>query len=254
MWSPRNRRPNVEKIKSALVAFKDVVKAVRDTWKEKSQAMKTAENQSENDKAAELKKEVILQRRLMDVVVTTTLEKGHPIIVEKYVLFHFVYLAVLADHHLHHGCRRLKRIESHSHVILLAWTISVLLLIMAISKSHYSHALRVVHGIHPKCREFADIFFFFLKKEVRLPSYSTRSSMGHSPMSVAERSHAVIVQCFSIPAGQAMGHLDDDSAGTGFCHMSHILPSLGFPFTCQDRLKGSACFADLIHVGWVNIQ
>lgn len=161
MWSPRNRRPNVEKIKSALVAFKDVVKAVRDTWKEKSQAMKTAENQSENDKAAELKKEVILQRRLMDVVVTTTLEKGHPIIVEKYVLFHFVYLAVLADHHLHHGCRRLKRIESHSHVILLAWTISVLLLIMAISKSHYSHALRVVHGIHPKCREFADIFFFF---------------------------------------------------------------------------------------------
>ncbi|KAL2218374.1 C-x8-C-x5-C-x3-H type zinc finger protein [Thermoascus aurantiacus ATCC 26904] len=83
VWSPRNRRPNVEKIKSALVAFKDVVKAVRDTWKEKSQAMKTAENQSENDKAAELKKEVILQRRLMDVVVTTTLEKGHPIIVEK---------------------------------------------------------------------------------------------------------------------------------------------------------------------------
>lgn len=207
MWSPRNRRPNVEKIKSALVAFKDVVKAVRDTWKEKSQAMKTAENQSENDKAAELKKEVILQRRLMDVVVTTTLEKGHPIIVEKYVLFHFVYLAVLADHHLHHGCRRLKRIESHSHVILLAWTISVLLLIMAISKSHYSHALRAVRGIHPKCREFPNI------KEVRLPSYFTRSFMGYSPTNIAERSRAVTVQCFSMLVRQAMKDLDDESAG-----------------------------------------
>ncbi|KAL1963452.1 hypothetical protein VTN77DRAFT_8353 [Rasamsonia byssochlamydoides] len=83
VWAPRNRRPNVEKIKSALVAFKDVVKSVRDEWKTQSQAMKEAENKSENDKAAELKKKVLLQRRVMDVVVRTTLEKGHPLIVEK---------------------------------------------------------------------------------------------------------------------------------------------------------------------------
>ncbi|KAF7117351.1 hypothetical protein CNMCM5793_006100 [Aspergillus hiratsukae] len=83
VWSPRNRRPNADKVKNALVAFKDVVKRVRDAWKESSQAMKMAENKDDNDKAAQLKKDVVLQRRLMDVVVSTTLEKGHPAIVEK---------------------------------------------------------------------------------------------------------------------------------------------------------------------------
>ncbi|KJK63228.1 hypothetical protein P875_00033939 [Aspergillus parasiticus SU-1] len=83
VWSPRNRRPHADKVKGALVAFKDVVKAVRDTWKEKSQAMKMAENKGENDKAAQIKKDVVLQRRLMDVVVSTTLDQGHPTIVEK---------------------------------------------------------------------------------------------------------------------------------------------------------------------------
>ncbi|GLA77068.1 hypothetical protein AtubIFM55763_008949 [Aspergillus tubingensis] len=83
VWSPRNRHPNVDKVKSALVAFKDVVKAVRDSWKESSQAMKVAENKGDNDKAAQLKKNVVLQRRLMDVVVSTTQEQGHPTIVEK---------------------------------------------------------------------------------------------------------------------------------------------------------------------------
>lgn len=118
VWFPRNRRPDVNKIKSALVAFKDVVKAVRDSWKEKSQAMKAAENKGENDKATELKKDVVLQRRLMDVVVSTTLEKGHPIIVEKYVLSFLPHLTFLADRcHCH---RSLKRIESLSHVIPLS--------------------------------------------------------------------------------------------------------------------------------------
>lgn len=92
VWSPRNRRPNADKVKNALVAFKDVVKRVRDAWKESSQAMKIAENKEENDRAAQLKKDVVLQRRLMDVVVSTTLEKGHPAIVEKYVLYLFLFL------------------------------------------------------------------------------------------------------------------------------------------------------------------
>lgn len=126
VWAPRNRRPNVEKIKSALVAFKDVVKSVRDEWKTQSQAMKEAENKSENDKAAELKKKVVLQRHVMDVVVRTTLEKGHPVIVEKYVLFLFDSLTFLADHRRRrrHGCRSLKRIENYYHVTLLAWITS----------------------------------------------------------------------------------------------------------------------------------
>lgn len=98
VWSPRNRRPNADKVKNALVAFKDVIKTVRDTWKENTQAMKTAENQGDNTQAAQLKNAVVLQRHLMDVVVSTTLEMGHPMIVEKYVFFFFliVSLAFLA--------------------------------------------------------------------------------------------------------------------------------------------------------------
>lgn len=119
VWYPRRRRPGIDSIKNALVAFKDVVKAVRDVWKEKTQVMKMAENKGENDKAAELKKDVVLQRGLMDVVIKTTLEMGHPSIVEKYVLFFFRYLTFLADGC--HGHRSLKQqFERLSHVNLLA--------------------------------------------------------------------------------------------------------------------------------------
>lgn len=112
VWAPRNRRPKVEKIKTALVAFKDVVKAVRDEWKTQSQAMKDAENKSENEKAAELKKRVIAQRKIMEVVINATLNKGHPIIVEKYVLFPCAFLTEMAvDCCPRHDCRSLKRNE-----------------------------------------------------------------------------------------------------------------------------------------------
>ncbi|KAJ5749300.1 uncharacterized protein N7511_010996 [Penicillium nucicola] len=85
VWSPRNKWPGPEKVKNALVAFKDVVKALRDAWKEQVQAMKTAENQGDNNKATKLKEQVISQRRIMDNIATTTLEMGHPVIVDKYV-------------------------------------------------------------------------------------------------------------------------------------------------------------------------
>ena len=127
VWSPRNRRPHADKVKSALVAFKDVVKAVRDTWKEKSQAMKMAENKGENDKAAQIKKEVVLQRRLMDVVISTTLDQGHPTIVEKYVLSLSLFLSLNNLAYRCHGHRSQKRIESLSRVISLVWTSAYLL-------------------------------------------------------------------------------------------------------------------------------
>lgn len=85
VWSPRNKYPSVDKIKNALVAFKDVVKAVRDEWKSLSQSMKDAENQNNNEKALELKNKVAHQRKLINTVISTTIEKGHPVIVEKYV-------------------------------------------------------------------------------------------------------------------------------------------------------------------------
>ncbi|KAI7973843.1 hypothetical protein EIK77_001042 [Talaromyces pinophilus] len=97
IWSPRNKYPSVEKIKNALVAFKDVVKTVRDEWKSLSQAMKDAENQNNNDKASELRNKVVQQRKLINAVITTAIDKGHPVIVEKYVLF-LPLLTPLAHH------------------------------------------------------------------------------------------------------------------------------------------------------------
>ena len=85
VWSPRNKRPDVQKVKNSLVAFKDVVKSIRDEWKARSQSMKEAENKSELEKSTEFKKQVILQRRLMEIIVNTTLQRGHPVIIEKYV-------------------------------------------------------------------------------------------------------------------------------------------------------------------------
>lgn len=47
--------------------------------------MKLAENQEDNAKATKLKEKVISQRRTMDKIAITTLEMGHPNIIEKYV-------------------------------------------------------------------------------------------------------------------------------------------------------------------------
>lgn len=60
VWSPRNKWPGPEKVKTALVAYKDLVKALRDAWKEQVQAMKVAENQGDNAKAAQLKDQVTM--------------------------------------------------------------------------------------------------------------------------------------------------------------------------------------------------
>ncbi|EPS27072.1 hypothetical protein PDE_02013 [Penicillium oxalicum 114-2] len=83
VWSPRNLRVSAEKVKASLVAFKDVVKALRDGWKDQVQTMKTAENQGENEKATQIKQSVFLYRRTMEKVISTTFETGHPVIIEK---------------------------------------------------------------------------------------------------------------------------------------------------------------------------
>lgn len=147
VWSPRNKPPPVDKVKDALVAFKEVVKAVRDTWKESTQAMKMAENKDENDKAARFKEEVVLQRRVINAVVSTTLEKGHPKIVEKYVHSYSNPLTKLADCY---GHRSQKPIESLSHVILLVVDNLHVFLIMTISKGSAFCAHEQSLGICPK--------------------------------------------------------------------------------------------------------
>lgn len=149
VWSPRNKPPSVDKVKNALVSFKDVVKAVRDTWKESTQSMKMAENKDENDKAAKIKEEVVLQRRLINVVISTTLEKGHPKIVEKYVNSHSHSLTTNLPDRCY-GHRSQKRIESLPHVVLLVVDTQHVFLIMAISKGNAFCAREQSLGICPR--------------------------------------------------------------------------------------------------------
>ena len=132
VWSPRNRRPNADKVKNAIVAFKNVVKAVRDTWKDNTQEMKAAENKGETDKEAHHKKDVVLQRRLMDVVVSTTLEMGHPMIVEKYVFFLIVFLALVTAFCLAIEFR--SELRASPPVIFLSWILSMPLINWLLSK------------------------------------------------------------------------------------------------------------------------
>lgn len=87
VWAPRNKRVAPEKVKSALVAYKDLVKTLRDSWKDQVNAMKLAENSGDNAKANALKQDVTLQRGVMDRILETTIGVGHPVIVEKYVPF-----------------------------------------------------------------------------------------------------------------------------------------------------------------------
>lgn len=136
IWSPRNKYPNVEKIKNALVAFKDVVKTVRDEWKSLSQAMKDAENQNNNDKASELRNKVVQQRKLINAVITTAIDKGHPVIVEKYVLF--PPLLISLAHHSYRISRILMRNAHIYHVIISKWIVSELKKIVNCQARHDS--------------------------------------------------------------------------------------------------------------------
>jgi hypothetical protein len=99
--------------------------------------MKSAENQGDNDKAARLKKDVALQRQLMDTIVKTALDIGHPMIVEKYDLpppilqihlIPFISLVALVSFvctlflaRALHTPRSSKKNELITHVICLLW-------------------------------------------------------------------------------------------------------------------------------------
>jgi hypothetical protein len=115
VWSPRNKWPSADKVKGALVAFKDVIKVLRDAWKDQVQAMKLAENQGDNAKAGQLKESVALQRRIMDKIVDTALTVGHPTIVEKYEspILNPISLPFPRGYH---GHRCLNRIENFTRV------------------------------------------------------------------------------------------------------------------------------------------
>ncbi|KAK2759924.1 hypothetical protein FQN54_002660 [Arachnomyces sp. PD_36] len=84
VWWPRNKQPPGSAVKNAMILFSDTIKSVRDTWKTRSEALKVAENQNQEDKIPSIKKDVIFQRRLLDLIINTTLEYGHPAFVARF--------------------------------------------------------------------------------------------------------------------------------------------------------------------------
>lgn len=94
VWAPRNRHAKAADVRNSMILFSDLVKGVRDTWKARSEALKAAENQNLEDKIPALKKEVILQRRLLDLIINNTLEFGHPSYVKRYVATFLYHLAL----------------------------------------------------------------------------------------------------------------------------------------------------------------
>jgi hypothetical protein len=89
VWSPRNLPAPVDKIKSGLVQFGDVVKGLRDSWKEKNESLKKAElpNAPTAANAPQLKNEVAQYRQLVETVVQQSLLLAHPAILKRYVFF-----------------------------------------------------------------------------------------------------------------------------------------------------------------------
>lgn len=85
VWFPRNRQPSAPAIRNAMTLFSDLVKGVREIWKARSEALKAAENQNQEDKIPAIKKDVIMQRRFLDLIIEATLTNGHPSYVRRYV-------------------------------------------------------------------------------------------------------------------------------------------------------------------------
>lgn len=125
VWWPRNKQPAGSAIKNAMILFSDTIKSVRDTWKTRSEALKVAENQNQEDKIPAIKKDVIFQRRLLDLIINTTLEYGHPAFVARYVLFHLFIFSDPAHCYRHDNYSR-GRIWDLSFRSMVFWVESTL--------------------------------------------------------------------------------------------------------------------------------
>ncbi|KAI2222873.1 hypothetical protein LOZ12_005997 [Ophidiomyces ophidiicola] len=84
VWFPRNRHPSAPAVRNAMVLFSDLVKGVRDVWKSRSEALKAAENQGQEDKIPAIKREVIMQRRYLDIIINIALSHGHPAYIQRF--------------------------------------------------------------------------------------------------------------------------------------------------------------------------
>lgn len=86
VWSPRNRSASVDKVRSAIAAFGDTVRGLRDSWKAKNDSLRKAElpNSPTASDVTLLKEEVAKYRSIMELLMSRALLHGHPTIVKRY--------------------------------------------------------------------------------------------------------------------------------------------------------------------------
>jgi len=85
VWAPRASPPAPATIRTALGDYWNMVRALRDNWKADSTSLQQAEDGKQTTRIPDLKRKVLEQRNLMEVVFAKTLEYGHKNIIEKYV-------------------------------------------------------------------------------------------------------------------------------------------------------------------------
>lgn len=85
VWAPRTSPPTPAAIRTALGDYWNVVKAIRDAWKADTAALQQAEEAKQLDKVSFLKNKVIGQRKIMELILDTTIKYGHKDIIERYV-------------------------------------------------------------------------------------------------------------------------------------------------------------------------
>ena len=84
VWSPRNKPAIPDKIRTGIALFGETIRKLRDVWKAKNAALQQAENTGSNA-VPKLKDEVGQYRGLMQKVMKTAVELGHPTHLKKYV-------------------------------------------------------------------------------------------------------------------------------------------------------------------------
>lgn len=85
VWATRASVPAPATIRTALGDYWNIVRALRDSWKADSTSLQQAEDGKQTTRIPDLKRKVLEQRNLMEVVFAKTLEYGHKDIIEKYV-------------------------------------------------------------------------------------------------------------------------------------------------------------------------
>ena len=93
LWLPRTRSASPEQIRNGLKQYWDVVRPIRDRWKNDLTALKEAEDAKRESEIPTLKDGVRGRRIMMEHALTAALHHGHIDIIQMYVLFISTFIA-----------------------------------------------------------------------------------------------------------------------------------------------------------------